>query len=59
MFNHLTDKDLAGLYALLAIASLPVVLPYVQKIEYLIKTKINNHLAKYGLRLKEHGRKHG
>lgn len=53
MFDNLTDKDMAGLYVLLAIATLPVLMPKVQKLEYMIKRKINKRLAKHGLRLKE------
>lgn len=53
MFSHLTEKDLAGLYVLLAIATLPVLMPKIQKVEYMIKRKINKRLKRYGLRLKE------
>lgn len=53
MFDHLTDKDITGLVAIVSAMSVLFLLPEWQKLEYKIKQQINKKLAPHGLRLKE------
>lgn len=52
MFNHLQDKDIAGLVFIISMLSVLFILPSLERAKYRLKKYINKKLAPHGLRLK-------